>query len=254
MFRAVVPLTCALALPAGALTAQAVPTTVVVHVVAHDAKLVGSAVGGAHITITNAATGEVLAQGIHTGGTGDTQGIMIEPRVRDSLIFDTEGAAVYRASIPLTEPTLVRIRAHGPLAYPEAAATASTTVLLIPGQHIAGDGVVLDLHGYIVEITSPQSPRMARSGRRVTVQARVRMLCSCPTGEGELWRAGTVLARFRQGEEATAAVPLAGAGGGSLYAGELTVPAAGSWLLEVTAADPARANFGMARTTFIAQP
>jgi hypothetical protein len=80
------------------------------------------------------------------------------------------------------------------------------------------------------------------------------MLCSCPTGDGELWRAGTVLARFRQGKEATTPVPMAWTGGGSLYAAELTVPAAGTWQLEVTAADPARANFGIARTLFIAQP
>ena len=239
------------------LASQATPTTVVVHVVAHDAKLIGSAVGGAHVTITNAETGEVLAQGLHSGGTGDTRQIMVEPRIRDSLVFTTDGAAAFRATIPLSQPTLVEVRAHGPLAYPEAAATAVTTVLLFPGQDVAGDGIVMDLHGYIVEITSPASqasPRTAKAGQRITVQARVRMLCSCPTGEGELWRAGTVLARFRQGDRVTDAVPLAYTGGGSLYAGELRVPQAGSWLLEVTAADPARANFGIGRTALIIRP
>ena len=257
MYRGALPiLAVTLALPgvADTLPAQATETTVVVHVVAHDAKLIGSAVGGAHVTITNAETGEVLAQGLHTGGTGDTRRIMVEPRTRDSLVFTTDGAAGFRATIPLSDPTLVEVRAYGPLAYPEAAATAATTVLLIPGQDIAGDGIVLDLHGYIVEITSPAGPGMARAGQRITVQARVRMLCSCPTGEGELWRAGTVLARFRQGDRVTDAVPLTYTGGGSLYAGELRVPQAGSWLLEVTATDPARANFGMGRAALIAQP
>lgn len=257
MFRSILStLTVTLALPGlpGVLPAQATPTTVVVHVVAHDAKLIGSAVGGAHVTITNAATGEVLAQGLHAGGTGDTRRIMVEPGIRDSLLFATDGAAGFTATIPLSEPTLVEVRAHGPLAYPEAAATAATTVLLIPGQDITGDGIVLELHGYIVEITGPPGPRMARAGQRVAVQARVRMLCSCPTGEGELWRAGTVLARFRQGDRVTDPVPLTYTGGESLYGGELRVPRAGSWLLEVTAADPARANFGMGRSAFIAQP
>ena len=51
---------------------QGIPTTVKVSVIAHDGKLMGSGVGGARVTIRDLDTGEVLADGLHEGGTGDT--------------------------------------------------------------------------------------------------------------------------------------------------------------------------------------
>jgi len=55
---------------------------VIVHVTANDAKVIGSGVGGAFVRIKNLETGEVLAQGKHLGGTGETDRIMVRPHRR----------------------------------------------------------------------------------------------------------------------------------------------------------------------------
>jgi hypothetical protein len=51
---------------------EALPTTVVVRAIAQDAKIIGSGVGGARITIRDARSGEVLASGVQEGGTGSS--------------------------------------------------------------------------------------------------------------------------------------------------------------------------------------
>lgn len=57
----------------------AIPTKVLVRVLAHDAKLIGTKVGGAMITFREVATGDTLARGIHKGKTGDTRLIVVQP-------------------------------------------------------------------------------------------------------------------------------------------------------------------------------
>jgi len=48
-----------------------VPTQLIVHVVTHDAKLIGSAVVGVRITVREVNANRVLATGLHEGATGD---------------------------------------------------------------------------------------------------------------------------------------------------------------------------------------
>ena len=69
--------------------AQGIPTTVMVRVIAHDAKIIGSGVGGARVTIRDAQTGYTLASGLQVGGTGDTRSIMITPRERGATVYAT---------------------------------------------------------------------------------------------------------------------------------------------------------------------
>jgi hypothetical protein len=216
-----------------------IETHVEVRVLAHDAKLIGDAVGGARVTVTDAASGEVLASGVTAGKTGDTGLIIKSPHERYASILDTPGAAGFAATFRLTRPTLVEISAVGPLGYPQALARDSKTLLLEPGADIGGDGIVLDLHGLIVEVldTTP-----VESG--VEVRAKVRMLCSCPTGPDELWKIERVTARLMDGDEAVAEAPLAYSGETSVYAGAVRAPRPGAYTLEVAAADTDAANFG----------
>jgi hypothetical protein len=229
-----------------ALLPQALPaqTTVTVRVVAHDAKLIGSGVGGASVTIRNAVTGAVLAQGVQQGGTGDTRRIMAEPRARGAIVYDAEGAAGFTATIALDTPTVVEVAAEGPLNYPQAMRRASLTTLLVPGQDVTGDGIVLELHGFIVELLEPQEARAAAS---LPVRARIRMVCGCPFTAGGMWDAGrmSVTARIYDGARAVREAPLAFTGEENVWAG--TIPAAGlptGARLVVIAADAGRANFG----------
>lgn len=226
-------------------------TTVTVRVVAHDAKIIGSGVGGARVVITNAATGEVLAEGQHEGSTGSTDRIMVEPRARGTTIFDVPGAARFVARVALDTPTVVEIAAEGPLGYGFAAQRTTTTLLLIPGEDVVGDGVVLPLHGFIVEL---QEPEAAPAGVEVSVRARIRMMCGCPHTPGGLWDANRlrVSARVSRNGEVLREQTLTYAGEPNIFAGTISlrdIPSGAT--LIVLAADAERANFGKSEAVVI---
>ncbi len=151
-------------------------TDITVRVVSSDAKLIGSLVGGCRVTIRNRRSREVLSEGLHRGGSGETEAIMKQPRQRGAVIFATEGAAAYTASLKLTEPTPVEISAEGPLAYPQALQCASMTTWLIPGKGSLGEGFVIQLYGFIVEIITPASVEVFGPDDPVHLEASVRLL------------------------------------------------------------------------------
>lgn len=237
-------------LPVAAVAQQGgdpVPTRLLVRAVARDAKVVGSGVGGARITVRDAATGEVLARGVQRGGTGDTGLIMREPQERGEAIYDTRGTAGYTATLMLREPTRVEVTAEGPLAAPASSRErASKTLWVLPGRHVEGQGLVLELHGFFVEILSPEAG--AATGGDVRVRARVRMMCGCPTEPGGMWDADRyeLTARLLRDGRPVREVPLRFAGEASLYEATLPAPEPGSYRVEVLVADTARANLGRA--------
>jgi hypothetical protein len=157
-------------------SAEKVETKVVVRVVAKDAQVIGSGVGGALVRIKNLETGEVLAEGKQEGGTGSTDRIMIQPHRRGETIYGTFGAAYFEAKIPLEQPTQVEIYAEGPLGYPQAMQKGCKTLLLIPGRHIMDEGVIIELNGLIVNVLHPSSKETLKKGQEVLVRSEVRML------------------------------------------------------------------------------
>ena len=136
-----------------------IPTTVVVRVVGNRAMVLGDSVGGAAVTIKDMTTGAVLASGVQTGSGGDLRSIMMTPRQQTEQIYSLKGAASFTATLTLLKPTLVEITGEGPLKFPRAKRRASKTVLLYPGKHVTGDGIVLDINGLIVQIVSPTLDR-----------------------------------------------------------------------------------------------
>lgn len=233
--------------------AQGTETRVMIRAVAHDAKLIGSGVGGARITVVHALTGDVLAQGLQEGGTGDTRAIMMEPRERGESIYDTEGAAGYLAELVLEGPTRVRIEAEGPLGTPHATQRASRTMDLVPGKHVLGDGVVIELYGFTVELLEPTENPSEFEGESMPVRARVTMLCGCPTEPGGIWDSDdyTIEARIVDAEgRVLESAPLGFAGETSEYEGEIAVPEGDGLSLQVLAMDAGTANFGMVARDF----
>jgi hypothetical protein len=159
-----------------AFSAEKIVTKVIVRVVSKDSKVVGSGVGGAFVRIKNLESGEILAQGKQEGGTGDTDRIMVQSHKRGEVLFGTPDAAFYQAEILLHKPTQVEIFAEAPLAYPHALQKGSKTITLIPGKHILGEGVTIELNGLIVNILSPSPKENLKRGEAVLVRAEVRML------------------------------------------------------------------------------
>ena len=228
-------------------SAQTVPTRLLVRVLAHDAKIIGSGVGGARLTVKDARTGEVLVTGVLEGGTGDTDAIMRTPWTRGATIFDVEGTGSWLATLDLAEPTWVEVVAEGPLGFEEALQRGSKTFLMVPGVDVLGEGLVVELNGFTVVVESPGMEAVV--GRTVEVRAKVTMLCGCPTEPGGLWDADRfdVLARLVRDGRTVVEVPLSFAGETSMYKGSILAPEPGSYEVQVLALDPARANNGMAR-------
>jgi len=151
-------------------------TTIRVRVVSCDAKVIGSLVGGCRITVRDVESGEILARGEHLGGSGDTKTIIKTPRQRGTVVFDTPGTAHFEARLNVTEPTLVEVRAEGPLASPHALQNATKTTWVIPGEDVTGEGLVLELNGFIVDILEPHGTDILHSGHHVRLEAGVRLL------------------------------------------------------------------------------
>jgi hypothetical protein len=157
-------------------SAASIPTKILVRVVSKDAKVIGSGVGGASVRIVNAETGQTLAEGKQEGGTGDTERIMVQPRLRGNTVYGSSGAAFYLAEIPLDRPTQVDIQVEAPLSYPQAKQKGAKTLTLIPGRDIVGEGVVIELDGLIVDILNPIAGAALKRGEEVMVRAEVKML------------------------------------------------------------------------------
>jgi len=156
--------------------AEKILTKVLIRVVARDAQVIGSGVGGASVRIMNIETGETLAQGKQKGGAGDTERIMVQPHRRGNALYGTPGTAFFQAEIPLDRPTRVRIDAEAPLAYPQAIQRGCKTLTLIPGKHILGEGVVIELNGLIVNLLNPSPTKVLKKEEEVEVKAEVKML------------------------------------------------------------------------------
>jgi hypothetical protein len=231
-------------------------TKVMIRAIARDAKVIGQHVGGARITVKDAATGEILAQGMQQAGTGDTDLIMKKPRTRGMTVYNTPDASGFLAVLHLDKPTVVEITAEAPLGSPQAIQRTSKTLLLVPGEDVLGEGVLLEIHGFIVTGLAPAADAKLKAGSPFEVRATVTMACGCPTEPGGLWDANKirVVARvLRQGKVETE-VPMSYAGVQNTFHGDVPVAEPGSVELQVIAMDPESANFGMNRQALSIAP
>lgn len=236
---------CLAFLTLSATAALAQPTTLVLRAQAHDAKFIGTSMGGVEMTLVDVATGKVLAKGVTSGGTGDTATLMVKPRVRGASVT-TADTAGFTTTIDIERPTLVRLEARGPLGKPQAAAKVTATRWILPGQDLVGDGWIVEMPGLVVE---PASEALPDGGLRIA--ASVTMMCGCPVEPGGHWDANSfeVRARLvRKGEDPLELV-LGYDGKPSRFAGTLAAIKPGTWQLEVWALDKASGDVGVSRQT-----
>lgn len=231
-------LAAALCALAGAAAAE--PTEVTVRAQAKDAKFIGESMGGVAITLTDAATGKVLASGLTAGGTGDTAKLVTAPRVRGQAVAGPADAK-FAATLDIDRPTLVTATAKGPMGKPDAVITATSQMWLLPGKAIGGDGWVIELPGLVVE------PTLSTAGG-LTVTAKVTLMCGCAISPDTTWDANhyEVIATVMQGTRAVKTVPLAFAGTTSTFAAPVTGLAAGAYSVVITAHNSRTGNTGVA--------
>ena len=227
------------------------PTTVLVRVVAHRSLVLGHDVGGARVTITDVASGQLLASGLQQGEPGDQTQIMRTPHLMDEPVYSARPAASYSATLELTRPTLVEITAEGPLAYPNALQRASTTVLLIPGHDLTNDGIVLHLYGYLVQVEHPKPGEPLIAKEDVMLRASVRTLSGALVRPHSDWdsRKIHIYAELLIGDRIVERLQMFYAGEKSRFEAPFFVPiskdAPDGITLRVIAADTATGNFGM---------
>ncbi len=239
---------------------EPVTTHVVVRVVAHGALVLGREVGGARVTITDVETGLILATGIQQGEPGDQNQIMRTPHLMQDPIYTTLPSAAFRTTLDLVRPTLVEISAIGPLAYPSAMQRASKTIFLIPGQDLQGDGIIIDLSGYLVQIEGPKpgEPLIAKDDVKLT--ASIRTLSGSPVRPHGDWdsRQIVIYGEVLIGEKIIERLQLFYTGKNSLFAAPFFVPtlkeAPDGITLRVVVADGTRGNFGVGKETYPVLP
>jgi len=234
--------------------ALAEPTEITVRVIGKDSKFVGSSMGGARVIVRDAQTGEILSSGVTKGSTGDTKRIMA-PEGGPRAVRATEDAAKFVATIDLDAPRLIEVEAYGPLAQAQAAHRVSSTQWVVPGRNVSGgDGWVLELPGYVVDVLAPPAHvNLPPETTKVELRANVALMCGCPITPGGLWDADKleVKALVKRNGEALPPVDLKFAGEASQFAGSVPVFGAGLYDVTVYAYNPANGNTGIDRTTFI---
>lgn len=201
--------------------AWAEDTHVTVRVLANDAKFVGTSMGGAEVIIRDVVTGEVLAKGLTAGGTGDTALIMKAPRVRGQAIV-SEGSASFAATLDLDTPRLLEVSVRGPLTPNASAVEATSQQWVVPGKHISnGNAWLVELRGLVVEMVDLPVEVV---GETVVLQARVRMMCGCPTSPGGMWDSdGMEVEVLLEKDGVVSKVPLAFSGKASHFTAKAPV-------------------------------
>jgi hypothetical protein len=168
---------------------------------------------------------------------------------------------VFTATLDLVRPTHIEVAAEGPLGTVHALQRATKTLLMVPGRDVAGDGLVLELHGFTVEILGPTESeaggtRTARAGQPLEVRARVTMLCGCPTQPGGTWDADRmdIVVRILRDGRVLVQAPLSYAGATSTFAGSVVPPEAGTYELQILAVDEVEPNAGIVSVRLVVEP
>lgn len=233
------------------------PTHITVHVIAKGAKFIGTSMGGVMVTLRDADTGELLAEGRTKGGTGDTKRIMAEDRGR-STPLSSAGAAKFDATIDIDRPRRIEVTAYGPLARRNAAGKVSSTQWVVPGKDITGgDGWLLEMPGFFVDIRKPpMHVTFKGASQTIPVEANVRMMCGCPIEPGGLWDADRleVSALIERNGAPAGTAKLHYAGKTSEFAGSLEIDRPGTYEATIYAYDRKTGNTGLDKTTFIVTP
>jgi hypothetical protein len=228
-------------------------TSIMVRAHSKDAKFIGTSIGGAKVFVRDAVSGEILAEGITRGSTGDTGKIMQEPQTRGTRLTD-ENTAGFLAELEIEEPTFVTVEVIAPFSKKQASVRSSTQLWVIPGKNIGGDGIVLDVPGFVVDILSPQTHERIPAGNEVEIKANVVMMCGCPITEGGIWDAGQyeVKAIVSENEKESRAIELAIQEKPSTFSGKVNL-SAGNYQITVYVFDPETGNTGVDKTSIIIQ-
>ena len=243
-------------------------TRVLVRVQAKGGKFIGPDGGYALVTLRDAVSGELLAQRLATGGSGQLQSKFTPEATRDAIVTRSAGVdAVQWLSAPQGQATaglLATLDLHAPMLVEFSAAaltsgipnghTVTQRMWLTPGVHLDHEpGVVLLMPGLSVQVLSPTVASPPAGPLSVT--AWVAMMCGCKIDPKLPWvpQEFRVHARVRAvggGFEDEAPLEYHAT---STFVTRTPIklpPGAGSYELVVNAVQPAEGNVGSASAFF----
>ncbi len=227
---------------------QAQETSVMIRVKAKDAKFIGSSMGGARVIVREQHSGAILAAGFTEGSTGDTGIIMKTPKTRSSQLSD-EHTAGFLAKLNIEKPVFVSVEAFAP---GKDRVKSATQLWVIPGKDITGDGLVLEIPGFIIDILSPQRHQRFVENNEIEIRANIVMMCGCPIEKGGIWDADTyeVKAVISKDGNLEKNLDLKVSEQVSTFSGKVTL-LPGNYEISVYAFDPVSGNTGLDKTYII---
>ncbi|MCB0667070.1 MAG: hypothetical protein KDC80_14655 [Saprospiraceae bacterium] len=234
---------------------HAMETTIVIRAKARDAKFIGSSIGGAWVIVRNAASAEILAQGKTQGSTGNTQLIMNTSWERGGRLTDDE-TAKFEATLDIDDPTFVTIEVISPINNRQAQVHASTQLWIIPGKHILGDGITVEIPGFVVDILEPRTHQYISlnsiENQKLQVKANMVMMCGCTISKGGIWDSEKmdVAAIIKMNGKQILEIPL-GLISENLFSAEFLVDSPGMYEITVYAFDGATGNTGVDKVSYV---
>lgn len=236
----------------------ATPTQLTIRVRARDAKFIGTGIGGALVLVKNNLTGELLAKGTTTGSSGDTKLLLQTPLLRGQSLTDDK-TAKYVATLDIGEPVLVDVEVIAPVSRRASAIKGSVQLWLIPGKDILGDGIIIELPGYVLDILQPNTHQIfgldTLQNNTLNFKVSLTMLCGCPISKGGVWNSDNIEIKAILKKESTeiAIYDLHKLNGNNLYEGDVKIEGKGNYELLVYAFSPKDNNTGVDKINFVVQ-
>ena len=180
---------------------------------------------------------------------------MRSPHERYTQLSDNDTAG-FLAVVDIDEPTFVQIEVISPINKRNAQIHASTQIWLIPGKDILGDGIVLEIPGFIIDILEPNTHQyipletVITSG--INIKANIVMMCGCPIQKDGLWDSNLMEVRAvvqKDGEAYTDV--LLDNPGQNIFEGNLAVKESGYYQITVYAYNSKTGNTGVDKINYV---
>lgn len=191
-------------------------TNVTIRARAKDAKFIGTkhakGYGNVLVSLHNAQTGKLLAEGVTSGDSGDTK-LLLQTSLNRYDRISNDSTAKFVAKLTIDRPTLVTISLAVPSnkKYAKAsnkdgfvyqtndAIVSSTQAWIIPGKHITGEGLIVEIPGLVVDIVPPSESGAVKLSDikkgELIIKNHLALQCGCIITPNGIWNANTIEVR-----------------------------------------------------------
>ena len=167
-----------------------------------------------------------------------------------------EQTAKFLAVLDIDEPVYVNIEVLAPANNKQAQAKVSTSLWLIPGKHLLGDGVILEVPGFIIDVLKPRTHQYISlksvKDTPFEIAANTVMMCGCTISDGGIWDAQKmeVKALVKKNEASYTEVTMKPADT-NLFKGSFTITEPGRYEILVYAYDAQTGNTGVDKVNYV---